>query len=66
MGTSVAVNRIRSGQRALHPTDMPLGIIRGRLERRYKNVSKEKAGSRAQEQGFQPAKEVKLAYRKYA
>ncbi|USS41568.1 hypothetical protein NF865_05265 [Thermococcus aggregans] len=27
MGTSVAVNRIRLGQRALHPTDMPLGII---------------------------------------
>jgi len=27
MRTSVAVNRIRPGQRALHPTDIPLGII---------------------------------------
>ena len=27
MGTSVAVNRIWIGQRPIHPTDIPLGII---------------------------------------
>ncbi|MHA1506337.1 MAG: RNA-guided endonuclease InsQ/TnpB family protein [Candidatus Asgardarchaeia archaeon] len=37
MGTSVAVDRIRLGQRALHPTDMPSGIINNNYNANFIN-----------------------------
>ena len=37
MGTSVAVNRIRPGQRALLPTDMPLSIINNNYNTNFIN-----------------------------
>ncbi len=39
MGTSVAVDRIRLGQRALLPTDMPLGIINNNYNTSFINFT---------------------------